>query len=80
MSSIYGTEAANDAAAVTPSDSADLPGGICRSLYVGGIGNIKITTSKGTEVTFNDVSGTLSVKAKRVWSTGTTASGIVALY
>lgn len=77
----YETDPARGVAAVTTSDSADLTGGICRSLYVGGTGNIKLTAADGTTATLNSVAvGILPVKAKRVWATGTTATNIVALY
>ncbi|MCW1844114.1 spike base protein, RCAP_Rcc01079 family [Prosthecomicrobium hirschii] len=68
-----------NAAAVTPSDSADL-GTSCRALWIGTPGNIKVTTVGGDIVTFNGMSGWFPVRCARIWSTGTTASGIVAVW
>lgn len=74
------TVAAHGAAAVTPSDSTVLP--ISRSLYIGTGGAIKVTMADGQEVTFyNVVSGSvLPIQTQLIWSTGTTASNILALY
>ena len=73
---------AKDARAVTPADGSDLPDGICKSLYVGGTGAIALDTALGNTVTFSGIpAGTiLPVQVKRVRSTGTTATSIVALY
>lgn len=67
-------------AEVTPSDTAEL--GNVRALYVGGAGNLEIVGQDGTAATFTGVlSGTtLPVQALKVMSTGTTATGIVAIY
>ena len=72
---------AMEVAAVTPNDSADLPNGICRGLYIGGAGTLVLDTYSTTNVTFAGlVAGTvLPVQAKRV-RTSTTATSIVALY
>lgn len=74
------TVAAHGAAAVTLNDSTVLP--ISRSLYVGTGGNIKVTMADGQVVTFlNVVSGSiLPIQTQVIWSTGTTASNILALY
>jgi hypothetical protein len=71
-----------DAKAVTPSDSADLPDGPCRAVFVGSGGNLRITTGGGTTVTFNGLLAgqILPVMATRVWATSTTASSIIAVY
>jgi hypothetical protein len=78
---------AGRAAAVTPSDTANIPavtGGTNNGcvLYVGGDGDLKVTTIGGDDVTFvGVVAGTfLPVHVLRVWSTGTTATNIVALW
>ena len=71
------------AAAVTPSDGADLPQIATRSLYIGGDGNLVVTMSGGgSNVTFVGlVAGTiLPIRVDRVLSTSTTATNIVALY
>lgn len=68
------------AAAVTPADGTDLTY-ISRALYVGGAGNVKVTMLSGDEVTFTGAqAGTiLPIRVTRVWSTGTTATTILAL-
>lgn len=76
------TAPAVGAAAVTPSDSTDLPR-IARALYVGVSGNISVICEDGgTAVTFTGLSAgqILPVRVKRVRSTSTTATSIVALY
>ena len=79
-SNLRGSNPADGAAAVTPNDSADLSF-VARALYIGGTGNIKIDTPNGDTVTFNSVPvGIFPVRANRVYSTGTTATNIVALY
>jgi hypothetical protein len=72
---------ATRAAAVVPSDSADLPGH-ARSLYVAGGGNVAVTTTSGDVVTFSGVpaGSILPVQIRRVHATGTSATGIVALF
>ena len=51
-------------------------------LYVGGSGNIKLTTASGSVLTFNGLNaGTfVPVQTIRVWNTGTTATNILALW
>jgi len=65
----------------------DIPGtenrGVC--IYVGSIAggsDIKVTMESGSEVTFKGVTAGsfLPILVTRVWSTGTTASEILALY
>lgn len=70
-----------NAAAVTPSDSADLTYP-AECLYVGGAGVVTLDTAGGqTSVPFTVPAGQyLWVHAKRVRSTGTTATLIVALW
>jgi hypothetical protein len=65
--------------AITPADS-DLVQPV-RALYIGGSGNLRISDTGGGAVTFSNVPAgvILPVMAKRVWSTGTTASNIVGL-
>jgi hypothetical protein len=70
----------SNGAAVTPNDSADLPrSGI---LYVGTGGSIAITTVGGDTLTLTGVpSGSwIPVRVKRVFATGTTASGMDVFY
>jgi hypothetical protein len=75
------------AAAVTPSDTVNIPsvsGGNNNGcvLYVGGAGNLKVKTVGGDEVTFVGINtGTfLPVQVVRVFSTGTSATNILALW
>ena len=70
---------AGHAAAVTPNNDTDLPT-TARALYVGTMGNVKVTTTGGSVVTFVGIEGILPVRTKRVHLTGTTASNIVALW
>ena len=50
-------------------------------LYIGTAGNVALITAKGTTLTFVGLQAgqTLSVRASRVLSTGTTAGSIIAL-
>jgi hypothetical protein len=75
-------DAAYFAAAVTPADGTDLPNAATRGLWVGGVGNVKVDMVGGGTVTLLAVpAGTwLRIAAKRVYSTGTTATSIIALY
>jgi hypothetical protein len=75
------TSPANDAAAVTPSDTAPLVY-VSRALYVGGAGNLVVTMQGGGNVTFTGVpAGTvLPIRVTHVLSTSTTATSIVNLY
>jgi hypothetical protein len=76
------------AAAVTPSNTVDIPsvsGGTSNNgcvLYVGGAGDLKVDTVGGDAVTFVAVpaGSFIPVQVKRVYSTGTTATSIVALW
>lgn len=69
-------------AAVTPSDSTVFPFGLCRALYVGVAGNVTVLSAGGAAVTFSGVPAgvILPIRCKRVNSTSTTATNIVALY
>jgi len=78
---------AGRAAAVTPSDTVNIPsisGGVNDGcvLYVGTTGDLKVITTGQDEVTFVNVQGGsfIPVQVLRVLSTGTTASNIVALW
>ena len=76
------TAASGSAEAVTPNDGTDLPRG-CRALYVGGAGTIVVMLDKDSaSVTLVGVvaGSVLPIRAKRVFATGTTATGLVALY
>lgn len=68
------------AAAITPSDSADLPE-CTLNLYVGTAGAAKLTMFDGSVVTYAALAaGRHPIRVVRVWATGTTATGLVAEY
>lgn len=75
------TAPAMEAAAVTPSNSADLPNGICRALYIGTGGDLVVDTYGNSSITFTGVLGgtILPLQIKRVRATST-AANMVALY
>jgi len=77
------------AAAVTPSDTLNIPSLASATtinngcvLYVGGAGDLKVKTAGGDEVTFTGIlAGTfLPVQVVRVFATGTTATTVLALW
>ena len=67
--------------AITPNNSADLDIAT-RAIYVGGNGNLKITTVGGDTVTLTGVVAGMiyPLRAVRVWSTGTTATSLIGVY
>lgn len=67
-------------AAVSKNDDNDLP--YLARVYVGGTGAVKVTTGDGDVVTFSGVPAgdVLPVLVRRVWSTGTTATNMVAVW
>lgn len=66
---------------VTPSDTADLPDGATRSLFVGTAGSVAVLDMQGNPATLTSgPSQYHPVRVQRVLATGTTATGIVALY
>ena len=80
---------ASRAAVVTQSDTADIPyigGGTGQwpcVLYVGGAGDVKVTTAGGDDVVFEAVNaGTfLPVQVIKVWDAGTSVTAaIIALW
>lgn len=75
------TSPANDATAVTASDTTPLVY-VSRALYVGGAGNLAVTMQGGGNVTFTGVpAGTvLPIRCTHVRSTSTTATSIINLY
>lgn len=76
------TAPAWSAAAVTPSDGADLPTAPTRALYIGGVGDVKVNMADGVAVTYPavPVGSILPIACTRVFATGTTATNIVAMY
>ncbi len=75
------TSPASDAIAVTPDDNAVLSS-IPRAIYVGNTGDVSVEMQGGQVVTFTNIqSGTvLAIRALRIRQTGTSATGIVALW
>lgn len=67
-------------AAITTSDTVPIE--LTRALYVGGAGDVKITYSDGSVDVIQSVpaGAILPVRVSLVWSTGTTATKISALY
>ena len=64
---------------VTPSDAADLTQP-SRALNVAQSGFVRMTTTGGSTATLYVAAGIgFPVRATRIWATGTTATGIVAL-
>lgn len=66
---------------MTPHDDNDLTLGACKGIWIGVGGTVSLIAAGDTDaVQFTVAAGLLPVRAKRVKSTGTTATGIVALY
>jgi hypothetical protein len=78
------------AAAVTPSDTVDIPSVSTQDgtgnngcvLYVGVAGDVKVTTAGGDTVVFVGLLAGMFVPVQvlKVWATDTTATDIVALW
>ena len=67
--------------AVTPSDTVDLPDGPCRGIHCNVAGDVKMTDLAGNAVVMTLLAGVpYAYACTRIWSTGTTATGIRALY
>lgn len=68
---------------VTPNDETDLPdvpeSGV--TLYVGTQGDLKVDLAEGgTELIFKNIQGNFPYRVKKVYSSGTSASDIIAAY
>jgi hypothetical protein len=76
----------NKAVAITPSDSVNFiaqgtSDNLCSAIYVGGAGVVVVVFQDGSTANFTCVAGQiLPVRAKRVNSTSTTATLMLALY
>ena len=80
MSRDLSSPAAN-ALTVTPSDSAEIP--LCRALWIGVGGNVTVVCEDGAASVLFAGAGAgqvIPVRCRKVLSTGTTATSIVALY
>lgn len=66
--------------AVTPSDTVNLSKGTADGFLIGGAGDIAIMGEDGDVVTMTAPAGILPCGGLRVYATGTTATGIVAIY
>lgn len=68
--------------AVTPSDTTNFTQGVTRGVYVGGAGNVVCVKEDGTTVTFTGaLAGVVyPIRCKRINSTSTTATSLVALF
>ena len=67
--------------AVTPNDGANLPSGICRCIFVGGAGTVRVRDPRGNVFDIvSDSSQYHPLKVARVFATGTTATNILAVY
>lgn len=68
-------------ASVTPNDSADLAF-VTRAIIVGVAGNVTVDTAGGSSnVAFYAAAGVpIPIRATRIYSTGTAATGIVACW
>lgn len=67
--------------AITKSDTVDFEQGLCDAIYVGGAGIVVAIAQDGKSAAFTAVAGEiLPIRAKRVDSTNTTATLMIALY
>lgn len=76
------TEPISSAVAVTPNNGTTFTT-ICRALYIGSDGNVTVDVQNGgTNLAFTGAKAgsILPIRVKRVYSTGTSSTGIVCLY
>lgn len=76
----FQTQSAVDAQALNVSSADANLDRVARGLWVGSSGNVSLVTLAGNTVTFVGVSGHLMVQTKKVLTSGTTATSIVALF
>lgn len=69
---------AEDYFPITPNDASDLTVAV-RAVMVTVGGNLTLTRTDGTVVTLTVPAGLLPVRAVRIWSTNTTATGLTGL-
>lgn len=81
MSASAPTRPSGNIKPVTASDSTDLPDGPCRGFHVNVAGDVCFIDLSGNTVTLTVTAGApLPYAVSRIKSTGTTATGIFALY
>lgn len=75
------TSPGEHAFAVTPHNTTQLEHAT-RGIYIGGTGNLKVTTVGGEEEVFVGIAAGVihPIAAIIIWSTGTTATSIVGVY
>jgi hypothetical protein len=71
-----------DGLPVTPADATALPAGICYGVFASGAGNITGVTPSGATVALTGVPANtvIHIAMSIIGATGTTATGILALY
>lgn len=71
-----------DAQEVTPDDANDLPRNPAFAFRVGGAGDVEVTTVDGSQATIVGLAAgeVFRLAVTRIHATGTSATGIVALY
>jgi hypothetical protein len=70
---------ATDIFAIVPSDSTDLPH-VTKALNAATAGTVRVTTERGTTADLFLAAGLVfPLRVRRVWATGTTATGLRAL-
>lgn len=76
-----GLQSSSDFQIISPANGADLAFQT-RAIYVGGAGDLTVQNSSGVSITFLAVpaGAILPIVTSRVMLTGTTATGLVALY
>jgi hypothetical protein len=74
------TRPAEKAVAITPQDSIEIP--ITRGVYVATTGDLVVRMLIGGVVTFPNIAPGIihPIKVKGIEATGTTATGVIALY
>lgn len=66
---------------ISPNDLADLPDGPARSLFVGGAGLVVVEDVSGARAVIDSAAHQYHpMQVRRVLATGTTATGLLALY
>ena len=71
---------ANSVGTITPSDEADLEQ-VTLALNVAAAGTVRVTTNDGAvDDIFITAGSAFPLRVRRVWATGTTATGIRGLY